>query len=647
MGTRQHTGQSRRTTSHLDPSAQIHAPFDRLDEEEVNSRVDEFIRETGLSLYRQYILKGAFIAQNDRAFDSPRDDNLSLTDEESTSLQQEETKRWKHPRSLWQLVILCAVGAATQGWDESAIDGAQTFYIDAFGITGNQILIGFVASAPYLCCVFSCWLTQPLNKVLGRRGTIFFACIFSIGSCLAQAFSYNWRMMVGFRFLLGIGFGPKSATIPIYASECAPANVRGALVMFWQFFTAFGIMLGYICGAIFRGVLDGTNQTLCHQPHSPPPTVPRPLPLDKQHILLATRCSLNWRIMVAAPMIPPIVLAMYIFYQPESPRWLLAKAQTTENNKERSKYYKTVFRDLTNLRNSELLASRDMILMHYRLKKEEELRKLANTVWYRRGVYELFSKRRNRRAVTASLIVMFFQQFCGINVLIYYSSYVLQNAGYSASNALLWSMGVGMINFAFAVPAFFTIDKFGRRNLLLLTFPFLALFQLFSAVAFITKNTRLVIAGLYLFAVAYSPGEGPVPFVYSAESMPLYIRDLGMGLVTSVLWLFYFIIGVTWPSYVKRFTSGGAFMWYCAWCVIGLVLIYFFVPETKGKELEDLDETFNIATKDFAAYHRDRAIYAVKRYAFRQKNLTPPLPPTSKPFELAVMSSATDYVKMP
>ena len=126
MGTRQHTGQSRRTTSHLDPSAQIHAPFDRLDEEEVNSRVDEFIRETGLSLYRQYILKGAFIAQNDRAFDSPRDDNLSLTDEESTSLQQEETKRWKHPRSLWQLVILCAVGAATQGWDESAIDGGKT-----------------------------------------------------------------------------------------------------------------------------------------------------------------------------------------------------------------------------------------------------------------------------------------------------------------------------------------------------------------------------------------------------------------------------------------------------------------------------------------------------------------------------------------
>ena len=127
MGKPHLAGQPRRTTSNLieDPSAQIHAPFDRLDEEEVNSRVDEFIQETGLGLYRQLLLKGAFIAQNDRAFDSPRDDNLSLTTKESTSLQQEETKRWKHPWGLWQLVILCAVGAATQGWDESAIDGGK------------------------------------------------------------------------------------------------------------------------------------------------------------------------------------------------------------------------------------------------------------------------------------------------------------------------------------------------------------------------------------------------------------------------------------------------------------------------------------------------------------------------------------------
>ena len=125
--TSRHTDPLCRPTPNLaqDPSAQIHAPFNRLDEEEVNNTVDDFIRETSLGLYRQYFLKGAFVAQNDRAFDGPRDDNLSLTEEESTSLEQEETRRWKHPRTLWQLVILCAIGAATQGWDESAIDGGK------------------------------------------------------------------------------------------------------------------------------------------------------------------------------------------------------------------------------------------------------------------------------------------------------------------------------------------------------------------------------------------------------------------------------------------------------------------------------------------------------------------------------------------
>lgn len=136
-------------------------------------------------------------------------------------------------------------------------------------------------------------LTQPLNAILGRRGTIVLTCLFSIVSCLLQAFSQNWRMMVGFRILLGVGFGLKSATIPIYTSECAPAKFRGALVMFWQFFTALGIMFGYICAAIFRGVLDGTNNAVCSQPTIPPPTVPTPKAPEVQRTLLSIRCVSN------------------------------------------------------------------------------------------------------------------------------------------------------------------------------------------------------------------------------------------------------------------------------------------------------------------------------------------------------------------
>ena len=106
-------------------NAQIHAPFDRMEEEQVRSEVKNFMTETSLGLYSSHFEKGAFIAQNDQAFEGPRDDDLSLTGEERESLHRETTSQWRQPRTLWQLVILCAIGAATQGWDESAVDGGK------------------------------------------------------------------------------------------------------------------------------------------------------------------------------------------------------------------------------------------------------------------------------------------------------------------------------------------------------------------------------------------------------------------------------------------------------------------------------------------------------------------------------------------
>ena len=121
---RHSTSQARRPTL-PDINAQIHAPFDRMEEEEVRSEVKNFMTETSLGLYSRYLEMGAFIAQNDRAFEGTRDDDLSLTDEERESLHRETTSQWRQPRTLWQLVILCAIGAATQGWDESAVDGGK------------------------------------------------------------------------------------------------------------------------------------------------------------------------------------------------------------------------------------------------------------------------------------------------------------------------------------------------------------------------------------------------------------------------------------------------------------------------------------------------------------------------------------------
>lgn len=124
--------------------------------------------------------------------------------------------------------------------DETTLNGAQIFFQKQFGIDGA--LLGIVNATPYACCAFfSCWLTTPLNRWLGRRGTVFFCCLVSFGACVGQAMSNRWVTMMVARFFLGIGIGPKSATTPMYAAECAPPALRGALTMQWQMWTAFGI----------------------------------------------------------------------------------------------------------------------------------------------------------------------------------------------------------------------------------------------------------------------------------------------------------------------------------------------------------------------------------------------------------------------
>ena len=140
---------------------------------------------------------------------------------------------------------------------------------------------------------------------------------------------------------------------------------------------------------------------------------------------------------------------------------------------------------------------------------------------------------------------MFMQQFCGVNVIAYYSTTIFQDGGYSRSSALLASMGTGILNWVFALPAFFTIDTWGRRNLLLFTFPFLAITLLWTGFSFwidppppnseVSKSKArigMITTGMYLFECFYSPGEGPVPFSYSAEAFPLNVREVGMSWAT-------------------------------------------------------------------------------------------------------------------
>lgn len=533
---------------------------------------EEQVMEMGRNYARKYGLnedifaRGAAVARNPFGFQKMS----FLSEKEKQALYDEQHRPWKVPFKLYSVIAMCSMAAAVQGMDQTVINGALLYYPEGLGLgedtMRNSWLIGLTNSAPYLCCsTIACWMTDSWNNRCGRKMTIFWTCLISALTCFWQGFVNTWWHLFIARFILGFGIGPKSATVPVYSAECVPHRIRGALVMMWQMFTAFGIMLGYVMSLAFQNVPDygiGGN-------------------------------GLNWRLMLGSAMIPAIFVCVQVFSVPESPRWLMGKNRHAE-----------AFESLNMLRMDPLLAAKDCFYQSVLLMEEESYGKL--TIFQR--VKEVVTVRRNRNGAIGAWVVMFMQQFCGINVIAYYSSSIFVESGFTESQALLASWGFGMINFLFALPAFFTIDRFGRRFLLLVTFPCMSIMLLVAGFAFWipeeNKDARVgVIAlGIYLFSAIYSSGEGPVPFTYSAECAALYMRDFTMSFATATCWFFNFVLSLTWPSLVKAFKPQGAFGWYAGWNIVGFFLVLTLLPETKGLTLEELDDVFDVPLRKHAKY---------------------------------------------
>lgn len=483
--------------------------------------------------------------------------------------------------------------------------GAEGAYPGArFSSDMSDYIVGLVVGAPYLACaVIGCWLTQPMNKIFARRGTIFISCAIAAVASIWEGVANSWVNLFLARFVLGLGIGAKSTTVPVYSAECAPANIRGALVMQWQVWTAFGIMLGNIFGVAFGGLGP----------------------------------DLSWRLMLGSTVVLPLIVMAQVYFCPESPRWLI------EHNK-----IKQAYQSFKIIRNTDVIAARDLYYAYAQVELEREAQQGKN---FFAMFKELFTIPRNRRATWATWIVMFGQQFCGVNVIAYYSTTIFLQSGYSMNSALLASMGTGILNFVFALPAFFTIDSFGRRNLLLVTFPFLSLFLFWTGFSFwipkaasgqSTKQTAMVTTGMYLYEVFYSPGMGPVPFSYSAEAFPLPVRDVGMSWATATLWCFNFILSFTFPLLLKKFYPQGAFGWYAGWCLVLWVLVLLFVPETKQLTLEELDQVFGAPTWKHSSYQLKNAAWHIRKWFFFAKE--EPLPPFYQGTDRGLQVELSPYV---
>lgn len=555
-------------------------------EEEAMDMGRVYANQHGLDV--ELFAKAAAVARTPEEFTSMD----FLDEEEKSQLYREATQRWHIPKKLVGVIALGSMAAAVQGMDQSVINGATLFYPKVFGITEMEnpdLMEGLINGAPYLCCAIACWTSHFWNNRLGRKWVIFWTCLISAVTCFWQGLvNLKWYHLFIARFVMGAGVGIKSATVPAYAAETTPHTIRGSLVMLWQFFTAVGIMLGYVASLAFYYVPDG-----------------------------GISGGLNWRLMLGSAGLPALIVLFQVPFVPESPRWLMGKGRHSD-----------AFAALCELRVDKVAAARDCFYQSVLLSQEASY----DAVPFHTRLYEMFAKRRNRNGALGAWIVMFMQQFCGINVIAYYSSSIFIESGLSEIKAMLSSWGFGMINFLFAIPAFYTIDTYGRRKLLLTTFPLMAIFLLVAGFGFFidgdtNSDGRLacVTVGIYLFACVYSSGEGPVPFTYSAEAFPLYIRDLGMGFATATCWFFNFVLAFTWPKLRNAFTVTGAFGWYAAWNVVGFVLVLLFLPETKGLTLEELDNVFSVPLRKHAIYRARELVVNFQRHVLRQ--LVTPMPP--------------------
>lgn len=226
--------------------------------------------------------------------------------------------------------------------------------------------------------------------------------------------------------------------------------------------------------------------------------------------------------------------------------------------------YPEAYKSLCMLRNTPLQAARDLYTIHVQLVEEARIIGTSN---YITRFIELFTIPRVRRATLASFTVMIAQQMCGINIIAFYSSTVFVQAGANNLTALLASFGFGLVNFVFAFPAIWTIDTFGRRNLLLATFPQMAWTLLAAGLCTLIPQSSKAHLGLvaffvFLFAAFYSPGEGPVPFTYSAEVFPLSHREVGMSWAVATCFFWSSILSLTFPTLLDTFHTVGAFGFY-------------------------------------------------------------------------------------
>jgi len=452
---------------------------------------------------------------------------------------------------LVSICLISAMGGLLFGYDFVVIGGAKPFYEPFFGITGHAFLQGWAMGCALAGCLAGSVISGWFSDKLGRKKLLIFSAGLFVAASFGTGSAGSFNIFVIFRILGGVGIGLASNLSPMYIAEITPAEVRGRFVSLNQLTIVIGILAAQLINwRIARPVPPGSAVN---------------------DIAASWNGQTGWRWMFYACSVPACLFFILMWFVPESPRWL---ARNMDNQAKAKKILAKIGGNEYSI--SEFTSIEKTINEN---KETPDLRILRQP-----GISKM---------LVLGIVLAVFQQWCGINVIFNYAQEIFSNAGYSVSDILFNIVITGCVNLIFTFVGMFTVDKLGRKALMLVGAGGLAgIYAVLGTMYFFHIQGLPLLIMVVAVIACYSMSLAPVTWVILSEIFPNRFRGTGMSIATFSLWAACFVLTYTFPILNQLLKASGTFWLYGIICLLGFLFILKKLPETKGKSLEQIEHEF-------------------------------------------------------
>ena len=448
---------------------------------------------------------------------------------------------------IYFICLVSAMGGLLFGYDWVVIGGAKPFYEVYFNIVNSPSMQGWAMSVALLGCLIGATLAGMMADKYGRKKLLIASALIFLVSSYGTGAAMSFTVFLIARFFGGIGIGIASNLSPMYIAEIAPHHIRGKLVSLNQLTIVLGILGAQIANWLIAEKV--------------------PAGFTTSQILDSWNGQMGWRWMFWATAFPAAAFFLLMFIIPESPRWLSLKG--------RREQALSVFRKI----GGEDYAQAELASMAETSADEEKA-----------TIKQLF-RRPLSKVVIIGIVIAVFQQWCGTNVIFNYAQEIFQSAGYSLNDVLFNIVVTGIANLVFTFVAIHTVDRLGRRALMMIGAGGLAGIYLILGTCYFFQVSGWFMVVLVVMAIGcYAMSLGPVTWVLLSEIFPNRVRGMAMAAATVALWIGCFTLTYTFPLLNSVLGSSGTFWIYSLICASGFIFMFRVLPETKGKSLEELEK---------------------------------------------------------